>query len=884
MEKTKTNKPFWSFSAEETLSILETSKTGLSENEVAERRDEYGLNRLRKENRFSKFKIFFDQFKSPLIFILIIAGVTTLIINEWVDSAVIFLCIAINTALGFYQESRAETALERLRSYIKERARIVREGKEHEIDAEQLVPGDIIHLSYGSRVPADARLISVKNLSVDEAILTGESLPVTKKTEAVSEATSLPERKNMVFAGTLVVEGYAVAVITGTGIFTEIGRIAELVAEAERGKTPLQKAVWKLAWVIAALATVIISGVFFLGLSRGEEIMEMFLVSIAVAVGAIPEALPISLTVVLAVGVEQLVKRKGIMRNLTAAETLGSTSVIITDKTGTLTEADLTLTDIISAEKLIQKKGGDEKRTKSLSPEQKEILKLAIFNTDVVIENSEEKPENWRLLGRAIENQIIRSAGINGLKPEKLKKESNNYLALSFNSNNKFSVSYVEISKNLSSPISNKKNFHVILGAPDILLDRSDLDKNSYLAIKNRIEEMSTEGKRLVGIAVMPTTQKDSESFSPESAQNIKFIGVLAFFDPVRPKVPEAIKKMEKSGVKVIMATGDLKGTALSIAKDLGWKVKEGEVLTGDELKRLSDEELLKNIENIKVYARVTPEDKMRIGLLLKKKGEIVGMTGDGVNDAPSLKAVDIGIAVGSGSDVAKEVADLVLLDDNFETIVAAIEEGRRILNNIRKSFIYLMSNCLDEVILIGGSLLLGFPLPLTALQILWVNFFTGSLPAVSYAFDDFIDKDKTTAKSSRKIIDSEVKVLALGVGTLTSILLIVLYWLLLKLNVPIDEAKTFVFASLATYIMFVAFSFRSLKKPIFSYNIFSNRFLSWSVLLGLALTAATIYLPFLQNIFNTTSLSIAWIGWLIVWNIINISLVEAIKWAYRNS
>lgn len=883
MQKIETGKPFWSLSAEESLSALKTTKDGLSEAGVEEKRKEFGPNKLHKEHRFSKFKILGDQFKSPLIFILIIAGIVTLVIHEWIDAIVIFLAIGVNTALGFYQENRAENALDRLRSYIKERARVIREGQEHEVDAEQLVPGDIIHLSYGSRIPADARLISIKNLSVDESILTGESLPVSKQVEEFSEATPLPERKNMAFAGTLVVEGYATAVITSTGSFTEIGRIAEMVAEAERGKTPLQKAIWKLAWVIAVVATFIIAGVFALGIYRGEPMAEMFLVAAAVAVGAIPEALPIALTVILSVGVEQLVKRKGVMRNLAAAETLGSTSVIITDKTGTLTKADLTLTDIVSFEELIQAKNKKNKALKSLNPEQKKILSLAVFNTDVVIENPEEKAKDWQIIGRALENQIVRSAGINGLKPEVSKKEANSYLALSFDSKNKFSVSYVESSKNTPSPIPKSKNFHVILGAPDILLERAEMDKESYIKARNKIETMSQDGKRLVGLAVMPVSGKSTESVSPDSVKNIKFMGVLAFFDPVRPGVPTAIKKMEKSGVKIIMATGDLKGTALAIAKDLGWDVKEGEVLTGEELKQLSDEELLKNIDNIKVYARVTPEDKMRIGLLLKSKGEVVGMTGDGVNDAPSLKAVDIGIAVGSGSDVAKEVADLVLLDDNFETIVAAIEEGRRILNNIRKSFVYLMSNSLDEIILIGGALLLSLPLPLTALQIIWVNFFTGSLPALSYAFDDFIDKDRTTAKSSRKIIDSEVKVLALGIGTLTSLLLLALYWTLLYFNIPELEARTFLFVCFASYILFVAFSFRSLKKPIFTYNIFSNKFLSFSVLIGLFLISITVYVPFLQRVFGTTALSAYWLGWVVVWLIGNLSLVEAVKWLYKN-
>ncbi|MEX1014045.1 MAG: HAD-IC family P-type ATPase [Candidatus Paceibacterota bacterium] len=884
MSNIETNKAFWCLKKEDVFKDLKTRESGLTPKEVEERQKEIGLNSFSKEKRFSKFKILFNQFKSPLIFILIIAGVVTLIVQEWVDSGVIFLAIFVNAALGFYQENRAENALERLKSYIKERARVIRDGEEHEIDAKQIVPGDLIHLSYGSRIPADARIISAKNFTVDEAILTGESLPVNKNTEIISEGASLPERSNMVFGGTLVVEGYAVAVVTKTGTNTEIGKIAKIVSETERGKTPLQKAVTKLAWVITAGAILLITALFFVGLSQGQPLFEMFLISSAVAVGAIPEALPISLTIILAVGVEQLAKRKGIMRSLSAAETLGSTSVIMTDKTGTLTQADLSLINIASTEEILEDKIKDIGKRKTLDQDHQNILKLAMTNADVLIENPKENPKDWRIVGKPLESHIVRLAGKYGINAIDLKQKEHYHSVLSFNSVNKFSAAHVKKSKNFPNPIDNGKDFYAILGAPDILLERSSLDKDSFIKIKNKIDKMSGEGKRLLGLAVVEAPSSDDpEMISPDIIKNITFVGLFAFFDPIRPGVPGAIKKMEESGVQVVMATGDLKGTAMSIAKEIGWDINEGNVLTGEELRQISDEELLENIDNIKIYARVTPEDKMRVGKLFQSRGEIVGMTGDGVNDAPSLKAVDIGIAVGSGSDVAKEVSDLVILDDNFETIVAAIEEGRRILNNIRKSFIYLVSNSFDEIILIGGSIFMGLSLPLTALQIIWVNFFTGSLPALSYAFDDFIDKKHVTSRSSKNIIDREVKALTLGVGIVTSAFLLGLYWFLMKMNIPEIEAKTFLFACFASYILFISFSFRSLKKSIFAYNIFSNKFLNYSVLIGLTLTAITIYIPFLQEIFGTVALSASWLVWLALWTVMNILLVETAKWIYRN-
>lgn len=854
LSKDFSTKPFWSYSAKETLSLLETTKRGLSKKEVKKRIKQFGKNQLAVAHSFSRIKILLRQFWSPLIFILIIAGVLTLILKKPVDSTVIFLAVAVNAALGFYQESRAEKALDRLRSYIKKRARVVRDGKEVGIEAEQLVIGDIIYLGYGSRVPADARLISVEDFSVDEAILTGESMPIVKHTRSLSGETSLPERKNMVFGGTLVVEGYGYAVVTATGSDTEIGKIAESVAKAERGKTPLQIAVSKIAWFIAGIAVIFIGGIFALGVMRGESIFDMFLVSAAVAVGTVPEALPIALTVILAVGVEQLAKRKGIVRSLSAAETLGSTTVIMTDKTGTLTQADMKLVDISTLKDIVSGNFRDGNELKKLTSQQEEILKLATLNTDVLVENPDDNPKDWRVVGRALEVQIFKAAGKYGLDPVGLKKKTTHYLTSPFSSQNKFSASRIS---------SKNKDSIVMVGAPDTLLDKAKISKKDYAVAREQIDKLSSEGKRLLGVMV----------------DNV-FAGLLSFYDPIRPGVPEAVKEIEASGVRVIMATGDLKGTALSVAAGLSWKVLENQVLTGDEIQRMGDKELLKKLSRIKVFARVTPEDKLRIGKLLKQKGEIVGMTGDGVNDAPSLKTVDIGIAVGSGSDVAKDVADLVLLDDNFETIVAAIREGRRILNNIRKAFVYLMSDCLDEVLLIGGALVIGLPLPLTALQIIWANFFTHSLPALSFAFDDSADGQK---KVDGGVLNNEVKVLTLGIGVLTSFLLLALYWFLLWINVEITLARTFLFTCFASYTLFVAFSLRNLNRSIFSYNIFSNHFLSLSVLIGLISTGAVVYLPFLQGSFGMTTLPLTWLGWVGVWIAVNIGLVELVKWGYRN-
>ncbi|MEX2033032.1 MAG: HAD-IC family P-type ATPase, partial [Candidatus Colwellbacteria bacterium] len=825
---------------------------GLGEKEAADRVAVFGNNIFGKSKEPSVLVTFFRQFGSPLIIILVIAAITTLVFHEWADAAIIILAVTINTFLGFYQERKAERAITDLSSYIQERARVIRDGVEHEIDAAMLVPGDILHISHGMRVPADARLVSVQNLSVDESILTGESLPVAKDINSISEAAIVTERRNMIFGGTLVTEGSGHAIVTATGPLTEIGKLARLVSETRQERTPLQKAVTTLAWVIAVGISLLVSGVFALGVYRGEPVFDMFIISIAVVVGAIPEALPVGLTAVLAVGIQRIARRKGIMRNLVASETLGSTTLIMIDKTGTLTEAKMKLTDIVRVDD---------------STSDEEILRLATINTDVVVENPKDTPDKWQISGRPLEANIIREAALRGINV--LDPKDRSRMVLPFSSVFKFSV-------------ARANGFLVAMGAPDILLRRSKLDKDEYLSILERIEKMSEGGSRVLGIAVLPVNgEMGSASYvRPEALEGLTFKGILGFHDPVRKDVPEALEKIERYGVRVVMATGDLKGTAVAVANEIGWNVQEGEVLTGEELKQLNDKELLEALSHVRVFARVTPEDKLRVAKLYQKRGEVVAMTGDGVNDAPSLKAADIGIAVGSGSDVAKGVADLVLLDDKFSTIVAAIEEGKRMLLNIRKIFVYLMSNSLDEVILVGGSLLAGLALPLSAIQIIWVNLFTGSLPAIAFAFDKDGDL-RLREKSRSNILDNEVKFLTLGIGILTSVLLFVLYWVLVRMSVDLATARSVLFMCFASYILVVAFSLRNLHRPLFSYPVFENKFLVFGVMLGFLLLAATMYVPFLQNFFGTITVSPVWLVLVVGWLVLNVALVEWAKWLF---
>jgi len=860
------------------LDLSEVFKThveeGLSEEEAQKRLAAYGENIFREEKHVTPLSIFIQQFRNPLIVVLGIAVILTIVLSKWFDAGIILFAILVNTALGFIQEYKAERAIAGLRSYISERTRVIRGGKEFEIDARFIVPGDIIHLTNGSRITADARLISVTNLSVDEALLTGESLPVSKHTENISETAVLAERKNMVFAGTLVTDGFAYALVTETGYQTEIGRLSRLVAETVSEKTPLQLAIKKLAWVIIIVISVMVAGIFFVGVTQGQPLYDMLLISIAIIVGAVPEALPIGLTAVLAIGVERIARQKGIMRSLTAAETLGSTTLIITDKTGTLTEAHMQLVDVSLLEKIIRKSFRSDAIRSRYSVTEKELLRLAACNSDVVIRNEAEHPSNWDMSGAAIETNIVRSAAYHGIyltKEERIKTQ----IRLPFNSQNKFSVSRIS-PEYLPGAYDKYENPHVVVGAPDILLARAFMDKETYMAAVDATTKLSENGRRVLGVALL-TPHTEDEHLRPEHVQNVTFLGVISFYDPIRKEVPDALKHIESHGVRVVMATGDLPGTAASVARAIGWDINEGSILTGEQLRQLTDNELLEALAHVRIVARVTPEDKLRVARLYQARGEIVAMTGDGVNDAPALKASNIGIAVGSGSDVAKSIADLVLLDDNFQTIVSTIEEGKRMLSNIKKIFVYLMSNALDGVILIGGSVLLGVAMPLSALQIIWVNFFTGSIPAIAFAFER-----QPLQHESKKFFDKPVQILTIGIGILSSLILFILYLCLLAFDIPLVTVQSIIFACFGSYILVVAFSFRNLHKPIYAYSFFGNKPLFFGCLFGLAVLLATIYVPLLQVLFGTSALTLPWLLFVAVWVLCNIVLIELAKYLLR--
>ncbi|MBI2623451.1 MAG: HAD-IC family P-type ATPase [Candidatus Liptonbacteria bacterium] len=855
------DKKYWHLSAEETTHSLETNKeSGLSAHEARARLETFGRNTFASSKRAAALAIFLRQLKSPLILVLIAAGAITLGIAHYRDAVFIFIAVVVNSILGFWQENKAERALSELKTYLKQRARVIREGREREVDAEEIVPGDIIRLAQGDRVPADARLIFLNDFQIDESILTGESLPATKLLEPSPESAGLSDQSSMIFAGTLVTQGVCAAIVCRTGARTELGKIASLIAKSEDEKTPLQKAIIRFSIHLSILLGVLTFAVFVIGIVSGRPVLEMFLTSVAIAVSAIPEGLPISMTVILAIGVERMAKRKGVVRKLIAAEALGSTTVILTDKTGTLTMAKMVLSKIIPFE----------------STEEK-LLARALTNANVLIENPEDSPEAWRMNGRIMEVALVRSAAIRGAPLAAIMDKAHVLQTMPFNAVQKFSASLIKESS---------AHRVILFGAPDILLAHSALGEQKKQELLCQIHALALSGERVLGLATKEVRRTENFSFSKDFAlTRLSFEGLITFRDPVRPGIQHAVARVRRAGITTVIVTGDHQGTAVAVAREIGLAVDDASVLDASQLATLSDEDLRRRLPHLSVISRVTPLDKLRIATLFQKSGEVVAMTGDGVNDAPSIKQADVGIAMGSGTEVAQSVADLVLLDDNFETIVAAVEEGRQILGNIRKVLVYLLSNVTDGLILIGGSILAGVPLPLNALQILWVNFFSDSFPAIAFAFEK--DGDGLLYKPNGKkmvLFDPLMKFLVVIIGISTSALLFVIYFVLLRLGYDPDLVRTFTFAAFGTYTLLVALSVRSLDKSILSYSLFSNRYLTGSIFFGFILMAAAVYIPGLQALFGTVSLPVHWVIGVVGVGILNIVLIEGAKRFFKRT
>ncbi len=837
------------------LKELNSSKIGLSEKEAKKRIKKFGKNKLPEKKKLNPLLILMIQFKNPLIYILIFAALITLVLREFTDLIVILSAILINTVIGFVQEYKADKTLLALKKSLVLKAKVIRNGIEKQILAEDLVPGDLIIIEAGDKVPADGRVLKSIQLEVIEAPLTGESIPSVKSSKILPLGTPLADRENMVYMGTEVSKGKGIAIVTATGVFTEIGKIAKALKEIRKEKTPLQKRLAEFSTLLGMLLVVITLIIFIVGVLKGINFLEMLLISVVLAVAAVPEGLPAAVTVVLALGMQKIFKKKGLVRRLIAAETLGSTTVICTDKTGTLTEGKMVVDHLIPFKK-----------------DHLLMLKIGILCNNATIENPQEELRNWRLIGDPTEKALLLAGIQAGLDKFKLEKEYPRIGEIPFEEKRKFMATFHKIKKD--------KIMVFVKGAPEVILSLSNLDSKRKRKAEVELKKLTQKGLRVLGFAEKEFKNKKIQE---NSIRDLEFVGLIGLKDPLRKEAKATINLTREAGIKPIIVTGDHRLTAKAIAQELGFPAKEENILEGKEIDKFSDKELKERLKKVSIFARVEPIHKLRIIDLLQEEKQVVAMTGDGVNDAPALKSADIGVALGSGTDVAKEASDIVLLDDNLKILISAIEQGRIIFDNIKKVTLYLLSSSFTEVLLVAGSVLLGLPFPVLPAQILWVNLIEDGLPDFALAFEP---GEKEVMKEPPRplkapILDKEMKILIFIIGIFTDLLLFgIFYWLLSK-NLNLPYIRTFIFAGLAIDSLCYVFSCRSLRFTIFHKNPFSNKFLIFSVGLGFLMLFSGIYFPPFQKILRTVPLDLK--DWILIFafGIINVVLIELVKWVF---
>lgn len=810
-------------------------KNGITNSLANDLLQKYGQNKLKEKKNKTFFARFILQFKDVMIIILIIAAAISFVIacyegdsHGFFEPLLILFIVILNAIIGVMQESKAEKALEALKNMSAPHARVIRDGKEKIINASDLVPGDIIKLEAGDYIPADARLIKASSLKCEESALTGESVPSEKNADAIIEENApLGDRENMVFSGCSVTYGTAMAIVTGTGMNTEMGKIADLLESESDSQTPLQKRLSQLGKYLGIIAVIACAIIFIVGIIEGIPAIEMFMTSVSLAVSAIPEGLPAIVTVVLSIGVQRMVKKNAIIRRLPAVETLGSASVICSDKTGTLTQNRMTL-----KKAYVDGEYEAEEINNFNSEKVKNLLSLGTLCSDgsIIIDNNKEEH-----IGDPTETSIISAAYKNGITKEELNNKFKRLGEIPFDSDRKLMTTINNI---------NGKNVVIVKGAFDVLAQRCT---NGNIEKAKKINDtMSSEALRVLGIAIK---EIDSipEKLDPDKIENgLTLMGLVGMIDPPRPEVKEAVKICKKAGIKPVMITGDHIVTACAIAKELGIFSEGDKAITGAELDKMSDEELIGEVKNISVYARVSPENKIRIVKAWQKNGKVVSMTGDGVNDAPALKAADIGCAMGiTGTDVAKGAADMTLTDDNFATIVDSIREGRGIYSNIRKVVGFLLGTNTGEIVTVFLAMLLWRETPLLSMQLLWINLVTDSLPAISLGMeaveDDVMDKEPKPKDES--IFAHGLGVRVIIQGLMFAALTLIGFFIGKQVTGQSAGGQTMAFFILSMSQVLHAFNMRS-NKSLFKIGPFGNKKLNWSALISVVLIAIVMFTP----------------------------------------
>jgi Ca2+-transporting ATPase len=899
---------------EETMKQLNAKENGLSQEEVQRRLQQYGTNELQKEKGTSAIKMFIEQFEDLLIVILLIATGLSIYLGELTDAIVIIAIVLACAILGFVEEFRSGKALEALKKMTAPTAIVLRDGKEVKIQTSEIVPGDIVLLYTGDKVPADARLIESINLKVDEASLTGESSPASKETAPMREEAAVNDRRDMVFTGTVVVYGRGKAIVTSTGMSTEFGKIAKMVQVTEEEATPLEKRMTSVGKWIGILSIAVCLAVAAIGIIEGRSILDMILWGISLAVAAVPEALPAIVTGALAVGMYRMAKVNTIVRRLPAVETLGCTSVICSDKTGTMTKGEMTVQRIYVNDQAIKVSGVGYKpegeflhEDKKIDPKDENLqtlLKIATLCNDAKLEK-DTQTERWVIKGDPTEGALVVAAAKAGFWKEEIEKNSPRIGEVPFSSERKC-MTTVHLA-------SGNKKIAFMKGAPEIVLDKCTkvyadgkvrkITEEDRAELRKVTEAMAMQALRNLGFAFKELPES-SEAFDEKIEKDLVFVGMIGMIDPPRNEVKDAIYLCKKAGIRVVMVTGDHKLTATAVAKELnllGENETEGKVLKGEELDKMTDEKLAEIVENVVIYARVSPEHKMRIVKAWKAKGQIVAMTGDGVNDAPALKMSDIGVAMGvTGTEVTKEASDMILTDDNFASIVKAVREGREIYGNIKKYLTYLLRCNVMEIIVMfvamigvpyfaggayhsGDNPKLSATVALTAIQLLWVNLTTDGLPAIALGIDpgdpDLMERKPRDPNES--VWTTDVKLYLIATPIIMSALLLYGYFMYQPWQgaAQLTEARTQLLTAMILMELANAISARSLKYSVFKVGVFKNKFLWYAVLSSFGLQLLVLYTPGLQNLFGVTSPGLNDWGTAILFTAITFSALEIGKY-----
>ncbi|MHB1160522.1 MAG: calcium-translocating P-type ATPase, SERCA-type [Chloroflexota bacterium] len=845
---------------------------GLTAEEAQARLEKYGPNELQERKGPSFLQMVLAQLTDFLVIILIVASVISMVLGEYIDAGVIMAIVVLNAIIGVVQESKAEKSLAALKKMAAPMAKVVRDGHVLDIPSRELIPGDLVLLETGNYVPADVRLIESVNLKIEEASLTGESVPVEKDCNAVlSPEASIGDRKNSGFMSTTVTYGRGKGIVVGTGMQTQIGKIAQMIQDVETEATPLQKKLEELGKALGIACLAICAVVFALGVWEGNDLLEMFMVAVSLAIAAVPEGLPAIVTICLALGMQRMVARHALIRRLPAVETLGSVTVICSDKTGTLTQNEMTVVKMYVDGRMVDVSGkgyspaGEFLQNGSkLSPENDPVmstlLKGATLCNDALLERSTEREDAWRMVGDPTEGALVVAAAKAGYQKGELEQVAPRVAEVPFDSDRKCMTTFHK-----DGGATNYTAY--VKGAPDVMLGQCTtmllngqvvpLDEARKQQVLEANHGMAAQALRVLAIAHRDFEEVPAKPTPETVERELTLIGLMGMIDPARPEVKDAVHICRSAGIKAVMITGDHKDTAVAIADELDMIGPKRGVLTGADLDKISDEEFAKIVEDVNVYARVSPAHKVKIVETLRSKGHVAAMTGDGVNDAPALKRADIGVAMGiTGTDVAKETADMVLTDDNFASIVSAVEEGRIIYSNIRKFVFFLLSCNVGEILTVFIAMLIGMPVPLRPIQLLWLNLLTDGLPALALGMEKAEPgimkrppRPKTEAILNREM---QIGIAVQGIAIMTATL--GAFSIGLQRNSSYEEAQTMAFATLVISELLRAYTARSEYYSIFALGIFSNKYMVGATLLSSALILLPLYLTFLHPIFDVVT------------------------------